>query len=568
MKILFVHPYFLFERKYEDNVMVMPMGVHYLGAACIKEGHDVRCVNWSAPQTSPVEIISTVQEYQPHVIGFSVFHGNRWGALDIAQCVRELLPQATIVFGGVGATFLPEFFLKHYPCVDIVVKGEADVSFPLLLRTLQEGRSLHRVPGIAFRWEGDVVETERPPQVTDLDALPMPAEHFTFQHLALTRGCPGKCTFCGSPKFWGPKIRGHSPEYFVEQMRLLHQRGVRFFYVSDDTFTLRKNAVLRICELLRNLDLKVQWAAISRVDRVDSEILTAMRKAGCIQISYGVESGSQDIRKQMRKNVSNEQVERAFRLTTEHGILARAYIIYGSPGETDQTIEESVQLLRRIKPCVCLFHVLSVFPGTELYARCLQEGRITEDFWLHRNEDLLWFECDPDMSGEQVLYWGKYLKQEYFQNLPRHMAAISLGDKPELRAEQADFLSRLGFTFEYGDYAELLPEKAKSELAVSLYRKALMLHIDPRASTGLSVHLQRAGHEQEALETLLRANAANPRDEGVGLQLAGILMRKGNVESLQDAEAILEKLKYSPQVKKYLALCRSKLLAENNEEPQ
>jgi anaerobic magnesium-protoporphyrin IX monomethyl ester cyclase len=568
MKILFVHPYFLFDRKYEDNVMAMPMGVHYLGAACMEEGHDVRCVNWSAPQTSSAEIISTVKEYQPHVIGFSVFHGNRWGALDIAQCVRELLPRATIVFGGVGATFLPEFFLKNYKCVDIVVKGEADLSFPLLLRTLHGGGPLHSVPGIAFRWQGEVVETEAPQQVTDLDELPMPAERFTFQHLALTRGCPGKCMFCGSPKFWGPKVRSHSPEYFVEQMRLLYKRGVNFFYVSDDTFTLRSDAVLRICELIRSKNLKVEWAAISRVDRVDSRVLTAMRKAGCIQISYGVESGSPQIRKIMRKNVSNEQVERAFRLTTEHGILARAYIIYGSPGETDQTIEESVQLLRRIKPCVCLFHVMSVFPGTELYARCLQEARITEEYWLERNEDLLWFECDPDMSGEQVLAWGKRLKNDYFQQLPRNMEALSLGDKPELRAEQADFLSRLGFTFEYGDYAVLLPEKAQSDLAVSLYRKALMLHVDPRASTGLGIHLQRAGREQEALEMLLRAHAANPQDEGVGLQLAGILIRKGNVESLLEAEAILGKLKYSRQVAKYLAQCRSLLLAAKGKEPQ
>lgn len=568
MKILLVHPYFLFDRKHEDNVTAMPMGLHYLGAACIAAGHDVLCVNWSAPGSSPQEIVATLNNYKPEVIGFSIFHGNRWGALDIAQSARELLPRATIVFGGVGATFLPEFLLNNFPCVDIVVKGEADVSFPLLLRALQGGGALHAVPGIAFRRGGEVVETEAPPPVENLDDLPMPAERFTFQHLALTRGCPGKCTFCGSPGFWGPKVRSHSPEYFVEQMRLLHQRGVRFFYVSDDTFTLRKDAVLRICELLGSIKLKVRWAAISRVDRVDSSILTAMRKAGCIQISYGVESGSPQIRKMMRKNVSNEQVERAFRLTTEHGILARAYIIYGSPGETEQTIEESVQLLRRIKPCISLFHVMSVFPGTELYKRCLQEERITEEYWLERNEDLLWFECDPDMSGEQVLGWGKRLKYDYFQQLPRNMAELSLGTKPELRAEQADFLSRLGFTFDYGDYAELLPPNERSDLATSLYRKALELHTDPRAAAGLGVHLLRAGQEQDALELLLRAHAASPHDEGAGLQLAGILMRKGNIESLQEAEAILGKLKATPQVETVLAQCRALLLAAKSGETQ
>lgn len=568
MKILLVHPYFLYDRKHEDNVTAMPMGLHYLGAACIAAGHHVLCVNWSAPGSSPQEIVSTLKGFAPDVIGFSIFHGNRWGALDIAQSARELLPRATMVFGGVGATFLPRFLLNNFPCVDIVVKGEADVSLPLLLRTLQTGGPMDAVPGIAFRRGGEVVETASPPVVENLDDLPMPAERFTFQHLALTRGCPGNCTFCGSPGFWGPKVRSHSPEYFVEQMRLLHQRGVRFFYVSDDTFTLRRDAVLRICELLGGMNLKVEWAAISRVDRVDSELLTAMRKAGCIQISYGVESGSPQIRKWMRKNVSNEQIERAFRLTTEHGILARAYIIYGSPGETEQTIEESVKLLRRIRPCISLFHVMSVFPGTELYKRCLQEGRITEEYWLERNEDLLWFECDPDMSGEQVLGWGKRLKNDYFQQLPGNMAELSLGNKPELRAEQADFLSRLGLTFEYGDYAALLPPEARSELAVSLYRRALELYTDPRAAAGLSIHLLRAGQEQDALELLLRAHAASPCDEGVGLQLAGVLMRKGDIESLQKAEAILGKLKATTRVETVLAQCRSLPRAAKDEESQ
>ncbi len=542
MKVLLIHPYFLFDRKHEDNVTAMPMGVYYLGAICKAEGHDVYCVNWSAPNIASKEIVDTLRNFHPDVVGFSIFHGNRWGALDIAACVRELLPKAVIVFGGVGATFLSNFLLHNFACIDVIVMGEGDISFPALLRALRYYDSLHTVPGIAFRHDGGIVQTEPPYPVQDLDDLPMPAAQYTFQHLALTRGCPGKCTFCGSPRFWGPKIRSHSPEYFVEQMRLLHARGVRFFYVSDDTFTLRKDAVLRVCDLVRSHGLHVQWAAISRVDCVDAEILTAMRQAGCIQVSYGVESGAPEIRKMMRKNVSNEQIEHAFRLTTEHGLLARAYIIYGSPGETDETIQASMQLSRRIKPCISLFHVMSVFPGTELYTRCLQKGHISEKYWLDRNEDLFWFECDPNMHGDQVVKWGKQLKNDYYQNLPKYIAAMQLENKPELRHEQADFLSRLGFTFEYGDYATLLPEDERTELARTLYRKALDLAPDPRAGTALGTQLLREGKEEEALQLLLAVDEVLPENEDVGVHLAGIYMRRGSVAELRKAKDILERV--------------------------
>lgn len=562
MKILLAYPYFLFDRKHEDNITAMPMGMHYLGAVCIAQGHEVRCVNWSAVHENPQEITATLQDFKPDVIGFSIFHGNRWGALDIAQFAKEALPGVKIVFGGVGATFLAHLLLQHFNCIDAIVKGEAETSFPALLQAFATSASLHEVPGVLFRDAGNIVATKAPPLIENLDDLPMPAEHFTFQHLALTRGCPGKCTFCGSPKFWGTKVRFHSPEYFVKQMQLQYARGIRFFYVSDDTFTLKKQTVLRVCELITESGMDIQWAAISRVDRVDAAVLTAMRKAGCIQISYGVESGSPHIRSRMRKNINNEQIEQAFRLTMAHGILARAYVIYGSPGETDATIQETMDLIRAIKPCITLFHVMSIFPGTELYDELIQNKKLSESHWLERNEDLLWLDCTDAYSIEQVIEWGKQLKQDYFSRLPEYVRNVQLADIPDLRKEQADFLSRLGFTFEYGEYAELLPPKERAELAHTLYQRALDRTPDmpdPRAALGMSMHLANAEKKDAAIELLEKALQSAPNDTNLSVQLAQLLLERGRTNDPQQAKALLHGLESTPQIAALHAACERQL---------
>ena len=133
------------------------------------------------------------------------------------------------------------------------------------------------------------------------------------------------------------------------------RRGVRHFFFSDDTFTVNRNKVLEVCRLILDRNLQISWQAISRVDMVNREILYWMRKAGCIQISFGVESGSAKIRRLLNKNFTDDQIERAFALTTRYGMLPRAYFIYGCPGETQETIKASIDLIRRIRAPQCDF---------------------------------------------------------------------------------------------------------------------------------------------------------------------------------------------------------------------
>ncbi len=377
MKILIIYPYCLEARVHEEDISVVPMGAFYV-AALLRENHyDVEILNWYNFNREDQRIKDILAEKKPDMIGFSVLHANRWGGIEIARVAKQMNPNVKTVFGGIGATFLWEHFLTHFKEIDFAVVGEGEYAFLNLVKCIEnkDHEQIQNIRGIAFRKGDKVVRTASAEFIRDLDELPVPAKYFTYQHVALTRGCPGNCTFCGSPKFWGHKVRFHSSDYFVDQLELLYKRGVGFFYFSDDTFTLKKDRVIEICKKIIKRNIKISWAAISRVDHISEEILYWMKKAGCIQISYGVESGSEKIRKLLNKNIKTDQIKKAFSLTTSYGILARAYFIYGCPGENRDTIQETIDLIHEIKPLSVIFYILDIFPGARFMLILRKEPR-------------------------------------------------------------------------------------------------------------------------------------------------------------------------------------------------
>ena len=445
MKILLVYPYFIDNRINEEDVSAIPMGLYYVGAMLRANGYAVDILNGHNLGRSPHRIYQVLGDKRPDVVGFSILHANRWGGIDIARMVKKVNPGATVVFGGVGATFLWEHLLTHFPEIDYVVRGEGEHTFQELIHFLERKKTtapMH-IDGLAFRKAGKPFKTRDRKPAADLDSLPMPADHFTFQHISLTRGCPSGCTFCGSPAFWKRRVRFHGADYFVTQMERLREKGVTFFFVSDDTFTLNRERVIDICRQIVDRRLDVLWVAISRVDCVDEEMLGWMRRAGCTQISYGVESGSPEIRDRYRKRISDSDICRAFDLTVRFGIMARAYFIYGAPGECDRTIDESLALIRRIRPLSAIFYILDLFPGTALYEDYKRRTGASDDIWLERVEDVLYFETDKALGQKAVLDFGRRLREGYFALLPEFAGQIELVDDPALYALHADFLSRL-----------------------------------------------------------------------------------------------------------------------------
>jgi len=558
MRVLLIYPYFVEERIRAEDIRPVPIGLYSVAAVLKDEGHDVEILNWHEIHKTPARIKETLIRKKPDVIGFSILHGNRWGGIELARVAKEVDPGVTVVFGGIGATFLWEHFLRHFPEIDFVILGEGEYPFLHLLRALKKAGEpdLERIPGIAFRKQGEFVSTGRAQSIQDLDELPIPAKYFTYQHVSSSRGCAWKCTFCGSPRFWGKGIRFRSPRHFVEELEMLFRKGVTFFYVSDDAFTIDKERVIEICRRILERKLGITWYAISRVNCVDEEMLVWMRKAGCIQISYGIESGSETIRKRLKKQISRDQIKRAFDLTTRCGILSRAYFIYGSPGETWETVQETIDLTMEIKPLSAIFYILDIFPGTELYADLKKHSGITDDIWLKKMEGIMHFETDPSLSDDLILAFGNKLRTCFYENVDSFAGNVSLVPREDLYEGHAEFCSRLGMTFLYGDYATIDLIRNKDKTAEELFTKSLRYHPNHRAYLGLGLIRQRKGQIRESVEILLEGLKHWPDSEELCTCLGVSLMNLGEFER---ALTFFSKFPESKTAGSYAAECRRAL---------
>ncbi|MBW1744681.1 MAG: radical SAM protein, partial [Deltaproteobacteria bacterium] len=485
-------------------------------------------------------------------------NANRRGGIEIAEIAKQINPDVKIVFGGVAATFLWKHFLKHFPQIDYVVIGEGEYTFLKLVRLIENGqyKGLGEIKGIAFRKNGKVTKTKGVEVIKDPDELPVPAKYFEYQHISYSRGCPWKCAFCGSPAFWGRKIRFHSPEYFVSQLEMLYNRGITFFYVSDDNFTVKKERVIEICKKILEKNMKITWVAISRVSYVDEEMLYWMRKAGCSQISYGVESGSEKIRALLQKDITTDEIKNAFALTHRYGIIARAYFIYGSPEETSETIQETVDLIHEIKPLICVFYILEVYPGTKLYLDYQKKFNMTDDVWLEGIEGICYFETDPSLSQESVLAFGNKLRTELYENMGHFVESIDLIDKQELYPMHADFLSRLGMTFSHGDYSKVEAIQDKDTIAQGLFEKSLDYYPNHRAYMGLGMIKQKGRAFDTAIDILSKGVELFPESEELNLCLGISYM---NLQDYDSALSHLLKFKHSKETRYYIDKCHEAL---------
>ncbi len=562
-KILLVNPACLDERISSDDASIVPIGLYYVGALLLENKYETNILNLASVKSSPTEQFKqSNHQLQPDIIGFSVTNPNRWNAIECALEAKKINPKVTIVFGGPAATFLYEHLFNICEALDFVVLSEGEYTFLELVNSLNAGKSdglkeIGKIKGLVYRKDNTPVKTASSPPISNLDNLPHPSKYFVYQHLSMSRGCPGKCTFCGSPRFWShQQVRFHSAGWFVTEIEALVKKGVTHFYISDDTFTMDKERVLELCHLIDKKNLNISWNAISRVDYIDDEILLAMRKAGCIQISFGVESGSERIRKVLGKPTSKDKIKNAFSRTISFGILPRAYFIYGSPGETDLTIRESLDLIREIKPLSAIFYMLVIFPGTHLYHRAQHKNLVSDDFWENKVEDLPWFEIDTTLDFKTVKAFGEQLRTEFYSHLDEFVSSIELIDNKELYPFHADFLSRLALTFSHGEYASDHRIKNQESTAHLLFKKALTYAPDARAFLGIAMALQKKRQFEKTISTLEQGLHHFPDSKDLHTCMGITLMNTGNFGS---ALEFFKKFSEFPEINHYINICNNHL---------
>jgi radical SAM superfamily enzyme YgiQ (UPF0313 family) len=411
MKILLAYQSGLPHRN-DPYINLVPTGLCYLHACLQEAGYDSVLANFSAWPVARIK--QELVALKPDMIGISQWTHNRHSSLELAAISRDLLPKSTIMMGGGHATFCYEDILFEGSPVDIVVLGEAESTLLELAERLASGKEWQDISGVAFRRNGAIVLTPPRKSLGDLDCLPLPARYLDrsvgldlelqAEFIVTTRGCPSTCYFCSSPDFWGKKVRFRSPAAIVEEIQYIRQKyGLIYFSIRDDTFTADRGRVLEFCTLLQKQEVNILWNCQSRVTAIDEELVIEMKRAGCECIQLGVESGSPQILQQLGKKIAPAQIEHACAMIKEIGINLSIYLISDIPGETDDDIQQTIDLVRHIRPDHGYVSPLAYYPGTQLYKNALASGNTITTLFADRSNAALYVASTLGDSSTRLL---------------------------------------------------------------------------------------------------------------------------------------------------------------------
>lgn len=376
----------------ESDGNLFPLGIGYLAAA-LKSNHDVAAHHYNKMRQAREDIPRQVRAFQPDVIGFTCSTFNRGFVKEMIRVLRKMDCQTTIVVGGVHASFCYGQILKHYGA-DVVVIGEGDVTICDLCDALEQGRPLAVVEGIAYLAGKKVTLNPSRQSLRNLDDLPLPDYSFAkpfidrsgMAFMITSRGCPVRCTFCSTSSYWGQSVRMNSVTRVVDEMEMLVSTfKVKKIFFHDDTFNLGVSRVIEICREILRRGIDVDWGCSCRVNPVSEEMLRIMVQAGCRHICWGIESGSVEMLKQIDKKISLAQIRNAYELSSKFSnvMSTGAFAMVGNPGETLETIEETVGFLNSTSitdhPSTSILYVL---PGTLLYEKLKNDGLISDGDWV------------------------------------------------------------------------------------------------------------------------------------------------------------------------------------------
>jgi anaerobic magnesium-protoporphyrin IX monomethyl ester cyclase len=397
-----------------------PFGPLYLAAVAEAAGHDVEIFK-VAPG------METLDLRRFDAVGYSVSASATFDVIRRARITSRHADGALVMAGGVHANFYPEQTLRDLK-VDVVGVGDGEETFVELLEEAST-RRFDRVAGVCFERGGEIVTTPERAVVSDIDHLPLPARHLLpaedlimtdrlsstdieMAHVMFSRGCPYRCRFCavaGTPMQYRS---GASARRELEH--LIDAYGIGGFAVVDDNFIIHRRKVLDICESIEDLDLR--WSALSRVNTVRPELLASLRRAGCIELKFGMESGSPKILDGMRKNISPDQIRKAVLDARAADINVKLFLIHGFPGENLATTRETIALLQELAPAVeraSLFRFVPL-PGSDVYEHPeryrLRTTRIGDsrqggwsEFHIHHNTHHWWGD-DRDFAEVEAGY--------------------------------------------------------------------------------------------------------------------------------------------------------------------
>jgi len=371
--------------KAHQHPSFIPLGIAYVGAVLEKNGYSVNVIDCQAQKLNYVDLEREIGKHQPKIIGITSTTLTYKSALKVAAIAKQVNPYCLTILGGCHATFWDEQALAECPQLDVIVRKEGEFTLLEIADRLKENKQITDVLGITYRKDGKVLKNPDRPLISNLDDLPFPAHHLWLDRLQkyeklilpvmTSRGCVFWCDFCTAVRMFGRKYRVRSPKNVVDELEFLYKTyGVTQFSFYDDAFTFSQPRTEEICQEIRSRKLKIKWNCQTRVDMVTKELLVKMRDGGCTDVWFGVESGSQQLINAMGKGISLEQTMSAFRWAREVGLMTVGFVILGFPGETKESIWQTVELVKRIGLDDVVYHVATPYPGTPMRDFVIKNG--------------------------------------------------------------------------------------------------------------------------------------------------------------------------------------------------
>jgi len=404
------------------NMLTLPMGLACVAAAVEKAGHAVRFLDLLFVEDIPGAVEDTIRLFQPEAIGVSVrniddqvMDQGRF-LLDQAKEVVRLCRKfsaAPIVLGGAGYSIFPESALE-YLGADMGIQGEGEAAFPMLLERIEQKRDLVGVPGLHLLVRG----IQGPLTfIRDLDGLPYPEPAIfaaggqpptsVWLPLQTRRGCPLDCSYCSTASIEGRITRRRSPAAVVDNLAGWVRSGFSQIFFVDNTFNLPASYALELCRRITKAGMKIDWRCIFYPGKVSRELVEAMAQAGCREVSLGFESGCEPVLRGMNKHFGVKKIREASRLLAEFGIRRMGFLLLGGPGETRDSVEESLDFADSLDlDALKLTLGIRIYPQTGLARRAVDEGLIAPSDPLLLPRFYMVEELQPWLR-ETIARWAK-----------------------------------------------------------------------------------------------------------------------------------------------------------------
>lgn len=445
-RILFIEaPYSYASSGKEVVGKYFPLGIGYLASYIRQFGYSVKIFQPNLEESHDLELKELITTFNPFLVGISVMTPSYPRAIEICNMIKTVNREIITVLGGHHVSAVGKDVLEQSPNTDFSVIGEGEITLHELVQSFESDRpNYDKIKGLVWRDNsGNLHVNESRELINDIDSLPFPARDLVDMKqyrlhsyidfgkksatMITTRGCPYKCAFCSSWLTMGARYRFRSVENIIKELKELVDNGIDHIVFEDDTMALKRDRIMAICDALMSMSNRPTWYCLTRVDTMDYELAKKFKAAGCKMVNFGIESGSPEVLKMIGKKISLEKAVEAVKACKKAGLRTQCTFIIGFPIDTENTMDMTYKIAKKIDPTIAIFFPLTPYPGTKLYNEFLDSSMVPhsveewQNYIVHDNT--IGISLNSNYSGQEIKALANRFNRKFYLR-PAHWLSM------------------------------------------------------------------------------------------------------------------------------------------------